>query len=210
MKIAIIGAGAFGSALAHRLVRSGHSVTLSESATGSDRLRAATSETGATAAPTTQAVTAAEMIVLAVPFSAIDDVLTPEVKLAVRDKIVVDVTNPLSPDHMSLSIGHSTSGGEEIAAKLPGSQVVKSFSTLLAATLATPVIGGTKLMVPVAGDNPAAKRAVLDLATELGFDALDAGPLSNARYLEPAMELVLQFAFVMKMGTGIGLALARD
>jgi len=55
----------------------------------------------------------------------------------------------------------------------------------------------------------ASKRTVLDLAAQLGFDAVDAGPLNNARYLEPAIVLLLQLAYGMHMGTGIGLALAR-
>jgi 8-hydroxy-5-deazaflavin:NADPH oxidoreductase len=209
LRIAIIGAGNFGSALARRSVQAGHAVSLSDSPAGSERLRAAVVETGATAAPTAEAVVAAELIVLAVPFSAIDDVLTAGVIAAATGKTVVDVTNPLAPDRMSLTLGCTTSGGEQIAAKLPRSHVVKAFNTLLAANLAAPTLGGTKLLVPVAGDDDASKRTVLDLAAQLGFDAVDAGPLTNARYLEPAIVLLLQLAYGMQMGTGIGLALAR-
>jgi hypothetical protein len=209
LRIAIIGAGNFGSALARRSVQAGHAVSLSDSPAASERLRAAVVETGASAAPTAKAVVAAELIVLAVPFSAIDDVLTAGVIAGATGKTVVDVTNPLAPDRMSLTLGCTTSGGEQIAAKLPRSHVVKAFNTLLAANLAAPTLGGTKLLVPVAGDDGASKRTVLDLAAQLGFDAVDAGPLTNARYLEPAIVLLLQLAYGMQMGTGIGLALAR-
>jgi predicted dinucleotide-binding enzyme len=206
VKIAVIGAGDFGSRLARRLVEAGHLVSLSEADSAQERLHAVVAATGAMAAPATEAVASADVVVLAVPFSAIDDVLTPQFVTAAAGKTVVDVTNPLGPDRMSLTLGHTTSAAEQIAAKLPNSHVVKAFNTLLAPTLTTPAIGGARLMVPVAGDD-AAKRSVLDLAASLGFDAFDAGPLDHARYLEPMIVPLLRLT--KTTGTSIGLALLR-
>jgi 8-hydroxy-5-deazaflavin:NADPH oxidoreductase len=209
MRIAIIGAGNIGAGLARRLVAAGHSVTVSASRTDSERLTALAAETGVGTAATLPAAEAAEVIVLAVPFTTVDDVLSPDVVAAAAGKTVIDVTNPLAPDFMSLTIGYTSSAGETVADRLPRSSVVKAFNTIIAQNLDTPVLGGTRLLLPVAGDDTAAKTVVLELGRELGFDAVDAGPLSNARYLEPAMELFIQLAFAQGMGPGIGLALAR-
>jgi len=208
MQIAVIGAGAFGSGLATIFGRAGHSVSLSDTEAGAQRLRAAIARSGASAAPTLAAVRGADVVTLAVPFSSIDEVLQRDVANALEGKTVIDVTNPLGPDRLSLTIGQSTSGAEQIAGRLPRSRVVKAFSTLLAATLPTPVLGGARLVVPVAGDDATAKGVVLELAAQTGFDAVDAGPLSTSRYLEPAIVLLLGLS--RSLGTGIGLSLARS
>lgn len=214
MDIAIVGAGNFGSAFARLARHAGHTVTVSESTAGEQRLRDVAAETGASPAPTARAVAAARLTVLAVPFGAVEAVCTPEVVAAAAGKIVVDVTNPLGPDRRSLAIGHTTSAAEQIAHRLPGSHVVKAFSTLLARNLTTTAPGGSRLLVPVAGDDADAKSAVLALALELGFDAVDVGPLVSARYLEPVIVLLLQLAQDADRAAGrsveIGLALARS
>ncbi len=107
---------------------------------------------------------------------------------------------------MSLTVGYTTSAGETVAALLPGSSVVKAFNTIFAGHLPTAAINGVPLFLPVAGDDEVAKKTVLQPGTQLGFDA---GPLTNARYLEPTLELLIQLAFAQNLGPGIGLALLR-
>ncbi|TWG11448.1 NADPH-dependent F420 reductase [Actinoplanes teichomyceticus] len=209
MKIAVLGAGNVGSALAARLTELGHHVTLAASDPGSPRLAAAAAASGADTGAPDEAAAAADLAVIAVPYSAIDDLLTGEVRDALAGKIVIDATNPLAPDFMSLTVGHTSSAGEQIAARLPRSRVVKAFNTVFAATLGTPVLAGTAQLLPVAGDDRDAKKAVIDLGDQLGFDAVDAGPLTNARYLEPAVELLIQLAYGQGLGANIGLHLAR-
>ncbi|MDI6100705.1 NADPH-dependent F420 reductase [Actinoplanes sp. NEAU-A12] len=209
MKIAMLGAGNVGSALAARLVTLGHHVTLVASDPASARLAAAAAASGAEIGTAVDAATVADHVVLAVPFAAIDDLLTDEVRDALAGKVVIDATNPLAADFMSLTVGHTTSGGERVAERLPRSHVVKAFNTIFAATLGTPTLGGAAQLLPVAGDDAGAKRAVIDLGIQLGFDAIDAGPLSNARYLEPAVELLIQLAYGQGLGANIGLHLAR-
>ncbi|MEU6083354.1 NAD(P)-binding domain-containing protein [Streptomyces sp. NPDC047108] len=208
MKIGIIGAGNVGSTLARRLVETGHAVKVSASSPDSPRLADVTF-VGAAVAPTAEAAEWADVVLLAVPFTALDATLTDDVVSALDGKVVIDATNPLAPDFMSLTIGHTTSAAEQVAVRLPRSRVVKAFNTVLAATMGTPELGGTRLLLPVAGDDAAAKSIVVDLGIQLGFDAVDAGALLNARYLEPAAELLLQFAFGQSMGAGVGFALAR-
>jgi predicted dinucleotide-binding enzyme len=92
-------------------------------------------------------------------------------------KVVIDATNSLAADFMSLTVGHTTSGGERNAATLPGARVVKAVNTAMASTMETGRICEVPLLLPVAGDGDLARKAVLGLATELGFDAVDMGAL---------------------------------
>ncbi|MFF4778779.1 hypothetical protein [Microtetraspora fusca] len=67
---------------------------------------------------------------------------------------------------------------DEVKAALRGKVV-------FAATMATPVLDGRRLLLPVAGDDSEARKVVVELGTQLGFDAVDVGPMTSARYLEP-------------------------
>ena len=194
MKISVIGNGNVGSALVQRFTDGGHEVSVADSSTPPEQVAAQAS--------------AAEITVLAVRFSVVAQ-LDESVKRALDGKIVIDVTNPQSSDFMSLTIGHTTSAGEQVAKTLPGARVVKAFNTVFANNLATPALGGRTQLLPVAGDDETAKKTVLDLGEQLGFDPVDAGPLSNARYLEPTVELLVHLAFGSGLGTNIGWTLAR-
>ncbi|MDP4511040.1 NADPH-dependent F420 reductase [Nonomuraea turcica] len=194
MKISIIGNGNVGSALARRFTQMGHDVTVANSTT-----------------PPAQAAAqaaAADIVVLAVRFRVVAQ-LDAQVKAALDGKIVIDATNPQTPDFMALTIGHTTSAGEQVAAALPGTRVVKAFNTIFAANLEVPDLGGSPQFLPVASDDDMAKKTVIDLGVQLGFDAVDAGPLANARYLEPAVELLVHLAYGSGLGGGIGYTLAR-
>src|SRR4051812_41328756 len=112
MKITVLGAGNVGSALAARLTGLGHHVTLVASNPDSPRLAAAVAASGADTGTAADAASA-DQVVLAVPYSAIDDLLTDEVVAALAGKTVIDATNPLAGDFMSLTVGHTTSAGEQ-------------------------------------------------------------------------------------------------
>ena len=122
-----------------------------------------------------------------------------------KGKVVVDITNPLTPDYMGLTLGHSTSAAEEIAKAVPGAQVVKAFNTLFAQVLAEGADfgAGRKATVFVAGDTESARQAVAGLAETLGFAVVDAGGLKNARYLEPLAGLNIYLGYGAGLGTGI-------
>src|SRR5687768_16068380 len=100
MKIIILGSGNVGSALASRLTGIGHEVVTADTSTGPERTA-------------TQAAQA-DVVILAVPFAAVE-ALDDRVKAAFSGKTVVDATNPLAPDFMSLTVGHTASGGERVA-----------------------------------------------------------------------------------------------
>jgi 8-hydroxy-5-deazaflavin:NADPH oxidoreductase len=182
MDIAIIGAGNVGRALAASALRAGQSVSVS-SASG-DSARAAAEATGARAAESNRAaVEGADLVVLAVPYTAVDAVLG-SIGDALAGKVVVDATNPLKADYSGLAT-NGASGAEEIQGKAPGARVVKAFNTALAARQADPAVAaGLRVDGYVAGDDEDAKATVLRLAEAIGFNPVDAGGLAMARYLE--------------------------
>jgi 8-hydroxy-5-deazaflavin:NADPH oxidoreductase len=188
-RIGILGEGHVGSALARGLKRGGYEVRTA----GDDK--AAVRDT----------VGWAEVVILAVPFGALDDVVRTAGE-ALAGKTVVDVTNALD-DNMNLALGFNTSGAEELQKKLPQARVVKAFNTVFAQHMDTGRLGEQQLTAFVAGDNAEAKTAVLGLARDIGFDAVDAGPLKNARLLEPLGYLDIQLGYVLNMGTQIGFKL---
>lgn len=188
-KIGIIGDGNVGTALASGLKRAGHEVR----AVGKDK--AAIRETASWA----------EVVFLAVPFGAIDDVVK-ETGEALVGKTVVDVTNAIDAN-MNLVVGFSTSGAEELQKKLLKARVVKAFNTVFAQHMGSGRLGDKPLTAFVAADDAGAKKTVLALAKEIGFDAVDAGPLKNARLLEPMAFFNIQLGYVLGMSTQIGFKL---
>jgi len=187
-KIGIIGDGNVGSALARGLRRAGHEVKTC----GDDTALLDTAAWGQT-------------VILAVPFGALGNVVE-KVGAALYGKTVVDATNALGPD-MGLAVGFTTSGAEELQKRLPRSHVVKAFNTVFAKHMDTGKVGNQPLTAFVAGDDGGAKKSVLELAREIGFDAVDAGPLENARFLEPLAVLNIYLGYGAKMGTDIGFKL---
>jgi len=184
-----MGDGNVGSALARGLQRAGHEVR----SVGKDK--------GAMR----EVATWGEVVLLAVPFGAIDDVVR-EVGDALAGKTVVDVTNALDAS-MNLAVGFTTSGAEELQKKLPEARVVKAFNTVFAQHMDSGRLGDKPLTAFVAADDAGAKQTVLELARGIGFDAVDAGPLKNARLLEPLAFFNIQMGYVLGMGTQIGFKL---
>jgi NADPH-dependent F420 reductase len=179
MKVAIIGAGNVGKALATSITRAGHDVTLA--AKNPAHAEAAAREVGANAAGSSTAAAAdAELVILAVPFVGAADEVAAEIRDEVAGKTVIDVTNPLKPDYSGLATDDS-SAAEEFQKLLPEASVIKAFNTIFAANQAnpTPDIDGF-----VAGDDDKAKQKVISLVDSIGFTPLDVGPLRAARFLE--------------------------
>jgi 8-hydroxy-5-deazaflavin:NADPH oxidoreductase len=120
-------------------------------------------------------------------------------------KVVIDITNPMSADFAGLTIGHETSAAEQIAKAVPGAQVVKAFNTVFAQVLAEgpAFAGGQTAPVFIASDSEHAKQVATALIESLGFKPVDAGPLRNARYLEPLAGLNIYLGYAAAHGTDI-------
>lgn len=194
MKVVILGRGNMGAPLAELSRNAGHEVIV----LGRDADAAA-------------AISAADLIVLALPYDPAKALLseTP-VRDALDGKLLVDVTNPLAPDYMSLTVGHSTSAAETLADLVPGTQVVKAFNTVFADLLKGLAAGAASpVPVYVAGDQDEARYLVANFVRDLGMVAIDSGPLRNARYLEPMAEMMIQLGYGLGHGAEIGFALVK-
>lgn len=181
MKIAVIGAGAVGSAVARAVTAAGHSAVI----TASDHNQArgvAAKVGGSAAASNAEAAREAELVVLAVPFPTVDQVAR-EIADAVRGKVVVDATNPLKGDYSGLAVT-DRSGAEQVQDQLPGASVVKAFNTVFARNQAEPEVDGVQLDGFIAGDDATAKNTVSDLLSSIGYRPIDVGDLSSALALE--------------------------
>ena len=181
MKVAIIGAGSVGRALAGSSIRAGHTVVLS-SAHHEHAVQAARATGAEAAASNRSAVDGADAVILAVPYAAVSSILD-ELGDALDGGILIDATNPLTPDYTDLATD-GDSAAELIQQRVPGARVVKAFNTAFAARQANPQVDGVQLDGFVAGDDPGAKEAVLDLVGSIGFRPIDAGPLRMSRALE--------------------------
>ena len=181
MKFAIIGSGNVGSAIARAVTGTGHDAVVADVAEDSLQALAAALPV-ATTTSNLNAIAGADVVVLAVPFGAVQDIVT-ELRDELGGKIVIDVTNPLAADLSGLSID-GISGAERVAKAAPGARVVKAFNTIFAGNQATASVDGTQLDGFVAADDAEAKQTVLDLLGQIGFRPIDVGTLSAARYLE--------------------------
>ena len=196
MKIAIIGAGNVGQALAGGWRKAGHDIVFGvRSPAGRKAELAALGDV----AGIRDAAARAETIVIAVPWTGIGE-LTAEIASVAVGKVVIDVTNPIAPPYADLAVAGSDSGAEQVARKLKQSRVVKAFNTVGAEVMADPRYPDGPAVLPVAGDDPGAKATALALARDLGFEPVDAGPLSMARYLEPFAMLWIKLALVQGLG----------
>lgn len=182
MKIAIIGTGNVGSALGGSFVRAGHDVTFAAQDTA--RTQDVAAGLGArTSASPASATAAADVVVLAVPYSAAADVAD-EIAAAAKGKVVIDATNPLKGDYSGLETEGGPSAAERLALRLPGAHVVKAFNTLFASVQADPTAAGRTVDGFFAGDDAAAKATVAELTRSIGLRPIDAGSLQGARQLE--------------------------
>lgn len=201
MNITVIGAGNMGSGLVKHLSKAGHRVTVT--ARDLDKARAlADTFPNVSGAAADQALSNSDVVFVATGFT--DAVAALQSLGDLSGKVVVDITNPLTADYMGLTLGHSTSAAEEIASALPGAQVVKAFNTVFASVLADgPELDGQRVPVFYASDSEQARQTVRVLIESMGFVAVDAGPLRNARYLEPVAGLNIYFGYGAGHGTSV-------
>ncbi len=191
-KIAIIGKGNVGSALAEGLRKAGYEIRFGSKDPGE---------------PVAAAAEWGDVVILAVPWTAHASIAK-AAESRLDGKTVIDVSNIMTPSY-DLAIGFTTSGAEELQKILPRARVVKAFNTVFAHTMKTGKLNGERLTVFVAGDDSEAKDTVRKLAEAIGFDAVDAGPLKSARYLEPLGMLNITLGYGLKMGTDIGVRLVK-
>jgi 8-hydroxy-5-deazaflavin:NADPH oxidoreductase len=182
MNITIIGTGNMARGIATRTLAGGHSVTLL--GTTAEKAEALAAELdGDVRAGRSGDPLSGDVVVLAVWYQAVDDVLTAYGD-QLAGKVVVDITNPVDTDTYAPLTIEEGSVAAQIAAKVPGAKVVKAFNTTFAGTLVEGAVAGQPLDVFLAGDDEAAKDAVKQLATDGGLRPIDVGPLALAHHVE--------------------------
>ncbi len=202
MSIAILGAGAMAKGLAALFAKAGYKVVIGARDVAKAQALAAATGHDARGEAIAAAAKSADFIVLAVPFAAAAETLAAAGDLS--GKAIIDITNPLTPDYMGLTIGHTTSAGEEIQKLAPKAKVVKAFNTIFAQVLQNGgKAAGRTTTVFVAGDDAAANNSVETIARKAGFDVVQTGGLTLARYLEPLAGLNIVLAYARGLGADI-------
>jgi predicted dinucleotide-binding enzyme len=179
MKIGIIGAGNVGGNLGTVLAANGHEVLFGVRDPQSDKTRALLDAAGpkARAGSAQDAAAFGDVLAVALRWDVLPEVLG---QLGDLDgKVVIDCTN-----RFSTPTGGSANSSEDLARMLPGTQVVRAFNTIGAEHYGSPVFGGERASMFIAGDDAQAKAVVGRLAEEMGFEVVDAGPLASAIALE--------------------------
>ena len=200
-----------GGKLGTLFARAGHEVVFSYSHKRS-RLETLARKAGKTARAGTprEAVQDADVLLLAVHWSRVDDVL----KKAgdVSGKVIVTCSLPMNDDDTDLVIAHTSSGAEELAKKVPDSDVVSAFGTVPSEVLFAVFEARrrkNRSSLVYCGDDNKAKKVAARLISDVGFDPEDVGPLRVARQLEPFTMLIARLAYEGKGGPALAYRFER-
>lgn len=211
MRIGILGSGLMGSKLGSIFARAGHELIFSYSR-NRQKLERLAMDAGARAHSGTPAEAArdADALLLAVHWTRVDDVLAQAGDLS--GKTMLNCSLPMSKDDTHLVIGHTTSGAQALAAKVPRAHVVSAFSTVPSEVL-FPVFErrgkGKPPDLIYCGDDKGAKKIAAGLIRDAGFNPVDMGPLSTTRYIEPFSLLVAQLAYSSSDGPALAYRFER-
>ncbi|WP_423228737.1 NADPH-dependent F420 reductase [Pseudaquabacterium rugosum] len=198
MNVSIIGTGNMGAGLAHAFAAAGHEVSIGARDAAKAAALAEQVGRGTIGGGLQAAAQRADVIVLALPYGAVAEALAQMPDLA--GKVLVDISNPITADFKGLVVGHTSSAAEEIQKLAPQARVVKAFNTIFAPLLSAEGRKGQALQVFLAGDDDAAKARVAELARSAGFEPVEAGALSNSRFIEPIGEMNIHFGFFLGKG----------
>ncbi len=197
MRIGILGGGSVGGTLGKRWTELGHQVKFGVRDPKSPDMVATLADCGgkAEAAGPLEAAEFGDVVVCALPWGAVQSVME---SLPLSGKIVLDATNPILPNFAGLEYGTTSSGGEKVAEWSKGAKVVKIFNSTGYNNMADPLYEGRGATMFYCGDDAGAKAVAAQLASEIGFEAVDAGALKMSRYLEPFAMLWISLAIANK------------
>ena len=208
MKIAIVGPGKLGSGLGQLWAQKGHqvSVTFSRDRTKLDKIA---TEIGAQADSVKDAVAKSEVVVLTTKWAVVPEALAQAGTL--QGKIVLDCTNTMSPRKTSEGLPETRSCAEVLATMIPGAHVIKTFNQAFEQILHADsrLFGGERPTMFYCGNDAEAKKVAARLIVDTDFEAVDAGPLENARYIEGYAILMLRLGHTLGLGTNIAMRLMR-
>jgi hypothetical protein len=202
MRIGILGSGLMGGKLGTIFARAGHQVVFSYARSEQKLKRLAREAQGnARAGTPAEAARDSDVLLLAVHWSRVDDVLQQTGDLSA--KTIISCSLPMNADDTGLVIAHTSSGAEELAAKIPAARIVAAFGTVPSEVL-FPVFEARRRKarpsLVYCGDDTRGKNVAAKLIADVGFEPVDAGPLRIARYTEPFTLLVAQLAYEGEKG----------
>lgn len=195
MRIAVIGRGRVGAALGGRLASAGHEVVygVRTPRDTDERLPAG-------------AVAGADVILVAVPWSAVFETIDPE---GWSGRLVIDSTNPIRRTASGLSPEPGESAAERIQARVPDASVFKAFNTTGFANMENPVVEGRRAMMPFCGDGAGRREDVRQLVADVGFEPVDAGGLGSAALLESLAVLWITMTSTSGLGRDFAFGILR-
>ena len=194
-----MGAGNVGGGLGTAFAAAGHDVRFGVRDPDSEKTQVALDAApGARATSPAEAVAGAEVVCFALRWEAVAETVAQLSSLA--GVVVIDAMNRFAGDP-------SRSTAQDLADLLPGAKVAKAFNTIGYENLTTAKARTIPAAMFVAADDEEAKRVALGLATEIGFEAYDAGPLANAKPLEEMVKVWL--ALTRQTGRSIGFAVSK-
>ena len=206
MKIGILGAGSVGQKIALLANNAGHQVMV-----GLRNVTKSSTDDLWQYGTLAEAADFGEIVMIAIPYVACADVL-PALAEQLAAKVVIDATNPLTPNWSPLLLGQENSAGEEIARLLPTAHIVKAFNTVFADIMIDSKInrGGQSATVFVCSDDPASLALVSTFVESLGFAPVNVGSLHYSRYLEGMAHLNIQLAIGQDGGTNAAFLYHRN
>ncbi len=209
MNISIIGSGNVGGTLGSRWAKAGHKVTFGTRDPNAADIKSLLEESGTngSAASNQEAASRSDVLLVATPWGPTRQIVESLGDLS--GKVVIDVTNPLNKDFSGLEIGTTTSAAEQVAQWAKGAKVVKAFNTVGFNIMADTKFPNGRVAMFYCGDDEKAKATVQQLAEELGFEPLDAGPLRQARLLEPFAMLWISLALAYGYGRDFAFQMLR-
>jgi len=207
VRIGIIGCGQVGKALATALTRIGEAVHFGVPDPEAHRAAVAAIGPMHRVGSVASAVAASDLLMLAVPHAAVASIAQSVTDWG--DRILVDATNPLAPGLSGLLVGTDDSAAEQLARAARNARVVKAFNSTGAENMANSDYGAARPMMPVCGNDLAARTAVMALANRIGFEPIDFGPLTSARWLEPMALAWIDLAFRRGMGRDFAFGVLR-
>jgi len=197
MRVGILGSGLMGGKLGTLFARAGHEVIFSYARSDRKLKRLARESRGAARAGTVvEAASESDVLLLAVHWSRVDDVLKQAGSLS--GKVILTCSLPMNAGDTGLAIAHTSSGAEELAKKVRKARIVSAFGTVPSEVLFGVFKARRRKNRPslvYCSDHPDSKKVAATLIRDVGFDPIDAGPLRIARYLEPFTLLVAQLAY---------------
>lgn len=201
MKIGILGSGLMGGKLGTLWARAGHDVTFAYSRNPQKLERLAQESGQSRAGSVKTAVETSDVLLLAVHWSRVDDVLDQAGDLA--DKVVLNCCVPLDAMNRDLVVGTTTSGAEKLARMRPKARWVSAFNTSPSEAFFDVFEARNNPPRPQLlyyGDDATAKQTAAQLIRDIGYDPLDAGPLHTARFCEPFAMVTAELAYAQPGG----------